>query len=182
MIDAPRPHHNSALSACESNAPDAPAWDQSPKISVLPLSLLVVFPCRFHPYADNTKANSSVPKRLSECSDRRAECTALHADRNVSEKDGIDVQMAGVVTRFFGLPQEVNSGGGYPARLLRWTLLGKHGFNVSLFHSFGDDWNRSIDSYPGRFFALEFGHSYSQQDWKQEEDRVEWILLIGRNG
>ena len=93
------------------------------------------------------------------------------------------MEIASLVTKLLGPPEEFNGTSRNPTRLCRWTIFGNKRFNVYLHHSFGDDWNENLVRHPKRFISVGLVRSCLENAAMGIDippDRATWMVLIGR--
>jgi len=63
--------------------------------------------------------------------------------------------ISNVLTRMFGVAEEINGGSRCPTYLYRWTLAQRRGhFGIYLHHFVNDDWSRDLHDHPKRFISI----------------------------
>ena len=90
--------------------------------------------------------------------------------------------VSSLLTRLFGVPEEINGDGRCPTYLYRWTLGSREGhFQVYLHHFVGDDWTHDFHDHPKRFISIGLWGWYIETtprgdfDWRNKVYRAPWI-------
>ena len=86
------------------------------------------------------------------------------------------MDLAHLVTKMFGPPEEVEECEGRAAHLHRWTIFRKRAFNVTVYHT-DDVWFGHVQDCPRRFISVGLAKHGGAEDLPE---RVEWMVLIGK--
>jgi hypothetical protein len=91
--------------------------------------------------------------------------------------------MASLITKLFGIPEEITIGDPRAAQLYRWTIFRNNHVNVSLQHSIGYDWSSDLNAYPSRFLSIGLAQSSVEEASRAHEqfaNQAAWMVLIGK--
>ena len=94
------------------------------------------------------------------------------------------MEMASLVTKLLGPPEEVETFARFPVRLHRWMIFGTQNFRVYLHHSLNEDPTVNLCNYPETFISFGFLNS-SMEDSAGSlgafSDRAAWMVLIAKS-
>lgn len=80
------------------------------------------------------------------------------------------------LTRFLGMPEEINGDHRCPTYLWRWELLSTHWFKAYLHRFTGDDWCLDLHDHPRRFVSVGLFGSYLEHTKDGERRyRAPWV-------
>lgn len=88
------------------------------------------------------------------------------------------VDLAHIVTRLFGPPEQVDDCEGHCAHLCRWTIFRKRALNVTVYHA-KDVWSGKVQDCPRRFISVGVA-KHEGGGAADFPDHVEWMVVIGK--